>query len=80
MQTHLLTPAGQSPLLEAYILGFRVDESVTPARLEVTVRFPGGQSFTRSYPLGDPWTIEVNATAAFAEDLSAGRRRRSRPP
>jgi hypothetical protein len=71
VQTHLLTPAGQSPLLEAYILGFQVDDTVTPAGLVVSIRFPGTESFTRSYPLRDPWTIEVDATAAFAEDLRA---------
>lgn len=71
VQTHLLTPAGQSPLLEAYMLGFRVDDTVSPNRLDVDVRFPGSQTFTRSYPLDDPWSIEVNATAAFAEDLTA---------
>ena len=71
VQTHLLTPAGQSPLLEAYLLGFQVDDTVTPTGLVVSVRFPGSESFTRSYPLRDPWTIEVDATAAFAEDLSA---------
>ena len=71
VQTHLLTPAGQSPLLEAYLLGFQVDDTVTPTGLVVSVRFPGSELFTRSYPLRDPWTIEVDATAAFAEDLSA---------
>jgi hypothetical protein len=71
VQTHLLTPTGQSPLLEAYLLGFTVDDTVTPTGLVVSVRFPGSESFTRSYPLSDPWTIEVDATASFAEDLSA---------
>jgi hypothetical protein len=71
VQTHLLTPAGQSPLLEAYLLGFQVDDTVTPPGLVVSVRFPGTESFTRSYPLGNSWTIEVDATAAFAEDLRA---------
>ena len=71
VQTHLLTPAGQSPLLEAYVLGFQVDDSVTPNQLAISVRFPGSATFTRSYQLSDPWTIEVDASAAFAEDVTA---------
>lgn len=67
----LFTPPGQSPLLEAYILGFQVDDSVSPPRLLVDIRFPGAQAFTGSYPLATPWSIEVDATGAFAADARA---------
>lgn len=71
VHTDLLTPPGEPPLLEAYILGFSVDESVSPARLKVGVRFPGSQTVTNSYPLGDTWSIQVIATGAFVEDVQA---------
>jgi hypothetical protein len=68
----LLQPPGEPPALEAYILGFRVDDTVSPPQIAFSVRFPGTQTFTGTYPLPAPWLIEVVAKGAFVEDL-AGR-------
>ncbi|WP_048554137.1 DUF6603 domain-containing protein, partial [Nostocoides japonicum] len=71
VHTDLLTPPGEQPLLEAYLLGFSVDESVSPPRLKVGVRFPGSQTVTNAYPLDETWSIQVTATGAFVEDVQA---------
>ena len=71
VQAELLTPPGESPLLEAYILGFSVDDTVSPPRVKVGVRFPGSQTVTNSYPLGDTWSIQVSAQGSFVEDVQA---------
>lgn len=71
MPAVLLRPEGQTPLLEAYVVGLRVDTSTTPPRLLAEVRFGGDQTFTRTYPLRAPWQLEVSATGAFAADMRA---------
>jgi hypothetical protein len=71
VQAELLTPSGESPLLEAYILGFSVDETVSPPRVKVGIRFPGSRTVTNTYPLGDTWAIEVSAKGSFVEDVQA---------
>jgi hypothetical protein len=71
VHSDLLTPPGEPPLLEAYILGFSVDDSVTPSRVKVGIRFPGTQTVTNAYPLGDTWSIQVSATGEFVEDVQA---------
>ena len=71
VQAVLITRAGAPPLLEAYVFGFSVDESVSPPRLTVGVRFPGTQTTSDVFPLTDPWSLRVTATGAFVEDIQA---------
>lgn len=71
VQAVLLAPAGQRPLLEAYVFGFVVDESISPPGVKVSVRFPGSQTTTDTYPLADPWALRVSATGAFVQDIQA---------
>ena len=66
----LMAPGGQ-PLLEAYFLGFSVDETVSPPRVNVSVRFPGSATFSDVIPLAEPWSLRVDAAGAFAEDMQA---------
>ena len=53
------------------MLGFSVDESVSPPRLKVGVRFPGSQTTSDVFPLAEPWSLRVTATGAFVEDIQA---------
>jgi hypothetical protein len=71
VQAVLLTPAGQSPLLEAYVFGFSVDESSGIPGVKVSVRFAGAQTTTDERPLADPWSLRVSAKGAFVEDIQA---------
>ena len=71
VQAVLLTPPGGQPLLEAYFVGFSVDETVTPHRVKVGVRFPGSATFSDVTPLVDPWSLRVSAAGAFVEDVQA---------
>jgi hypothetical protein len=71
VQAVLLTPAGQSPLLEAYIFGFSVDESSATPGVKVSVRFAGAQTTSDERPLVEPWSLRVSARGAFVEDIQA---------
>ena len=66
----LLQPPGGQPALEAYLFAFQIDDTVVPPELVFSVRFPGTESFTKTYPLSPPWTIEVDAKGTFVEDLT----------
>ncbi|MET9023768.1 DUF6603 domain-containing protein [Actinopolymorpha sp. NPDC004070] len=69
MPAVLLRPPGEPPLLEAYIVGLRVDTATAPPSVTADIRFGAGQTFTRTYPLKEPWQIRVEATGAFAADV-----------
>jgi hypothetical protein len=69
MPAVLLRPAGQPPLLEAYVVGLRVDTSASPPGMSADIRFGADQTFTATYPLREPWQIQLSATGAFAADV-----------
>ena len=71
VQADLFAPPGESPVLEAYLFGFQTDDSVSPPRLLVDIRFPGAAHYTGTYPLTPPWSIEVDAAGTFVADVRA---------
>jgi hypothetical protein len=71
MPAVLLRPAGQPPLLEAYVVGLQVDGAAAPPGLTADIRFGADQTFTATYPLREPWRLELTATGAFAADVRA---------
>jgi hypothetical protein len=77
VQAVMLTPPGGQPLLEAYFLGFSIDETVSPPRVKVGMRFPGNATVSDVYPLAEPWSLHVAAAGAFVGTCRCWSRHRS---
>ena len=67
----LLTPPGQPPILEAYLLRLGVDPGTSPPSLTARLRWPATQDWTRTYPLSGPWSLVLDAKARFDAGLEA---------
>jgi hypothetical protein len=67
----LLTPPGQPPILEAYLLRLSTDPSTSPPSLTARLRTPAVEDFDRTYPLTDPWSLAISAHARFDAGLDA---------
>jgi hypothetical protein len=65
----LLTPAAEPALLEAFLFALRVDDTLSPPGLAISLRFPGAADFHGSYPLRGPWALTTAVSAAFAADV-----------
>ncbi len=63
----LLTPPGQPPVLDAYLLRLAVAGTGLSARL----RLPAAQDVSLAYRLGGPWSLKVDAKARFDAGLEA---------
>ena len=72
----LITPAGQPPVLEAYLLRLSADPTTVPPSLDARLRIEATQDFDRTYPLRDPWSATISAHARFDAGLEA----KVRPP
>lgn len=63
----LLTPPGQPPVLDAYLLRLAVAGPGLTARLRV----PATQDVSLAYRIGGPWSLKLDAKARFDAGLEA---------
>jgi len=72
----LIRPPAGPPVLEAYLLRFEADPSISPPGLSVRLRFPAIADFERDYRLSEIWSLHLAALARF----EAGLELKLRPP
>src|SRR5690606_9802566 len=64
-------PAGQPPVLEAYILSVSMDDSTSPPGLKFEVSLPGSTDFSQTIDFSDLWKGTVSVKAAYQAGLEA---------
>jgi uncharacterized protein DUF6603 len=72
----LLSPPGQPPALEAYLVRLATDAGTGPPSLDVRLRTPAAEDAHLSYAVGGPWTLSIDTTSRF----EAGMEAKVRPP
>jgi hypothetical protein len=61
----IITPAGQPPIFEAFLVGLQVNNAFNPPALGFELRFPGAQVVENTYDLGAPWSLSVRFEGEF---------------
>ncbi len=67
----LLVPAGQPPVLEAYVLRLSTDPTASPPSLTARLRVPATYDVALTFPLGGAWSLTMTAAARFEAGLEA---------
>jgi hypothetical protein len=76
MPAVLIEPPGGSPILEAFLLRFEADPTVSPPGLTVRLRFPAIADYEQDYRLTEDWSLRLAALARFESGVEL----KVRPP
>lgn len=66
-----MTPPGQSPFFEAFILRLSPDTTTNPPGLDARLRIPATQDFEQTYALTPTWALDLSAKVRFDASLEA---------
>jgi hypothetical protein len=63
---HLIPAGPQPPILEAFFVGLQANQAFTPPALGFELRFPGNQTFERTFALPGPWSFQTKFEGTFS--------------
>src|SRR5205823_8482882 len=67
----LIQPAGQPPVLEAFLFRLSTDPTASPPRLTGRLRLAATTDVGQTFTLQPPWSGSIDATVRFDEGLEA---------